>query len=115
MNWVTQAEAVEAAKTRKGAIECTRKKWRQVCRATKKELIANDYKLGECALCWRYFFADLERASCPLPCGEPDVCCPEWQAARYALHNWSHDQSPENWRKWGKAKRAVLARLERIK
>ena len=116
ISWVTESEAKEAAKTRKGAIACSFKKWEQLCRATQVELAILKRDEPPCALCYRYRW---KQQQCPLVgrlCDDPfPSCCGHWQDAHAALIDWSCDKTLANFRKWRTAARAMRDRIKAIK
>lgn len=120
MQWLTEREAKKAAKTRKGAIACSRKKWKQLSTATQTEVIA----LGNeppCALCRRYYLVSskFQHKTCPIRTQADQItgntCCQEWRSAASARYAFIYRPTLANFRKWRKAARAMLSRLTAIK
>ena len=123
MNWVTEKEVAEAAKTRKGAIAISRKAWLQRYRATKKELEriidTGDWKGRRyimiyeslCGLCVYYSYDGRQGKNCggcPLKENDPDLCCSEWREVKDSVDNF-------NYKAYHKAAGRMYRRLLKIK
>ena len=119
MKWITDEEATEAARTKKGAIAASLKKWDQLARATKQEMLDLDSDEPPCALCKRYIWGNFKHASCPLykesECTRGrTTCCAEYETAARTRMAWEDNEAPSNWRKWRKAARAMRDKIEAL-
>ncbi len=111
MDWITQDYVkAEAKKGRKQALECTRLHWQQLVKAGLKELekalyervsIYNEY----CAMCGKYYPLC---SRCPLRCHNV------WDEAYDKFREWEKNSTRSNWRKWKKAAKAMLAKIDRL-
>ena len=98
MEWLTEKEVAAAAKkSKRAAIACSKKHWKQNYTATEEEIdeYCDNYRIvnaDSCALCVRYTIIDEEGdvedtdcAACPLG---PNRCCDEYYAAADAFDKW---------------------------
>lgn len=117
MKWQTR-ETVKraAAKGAKAALSASIVHWRQLCKATPKELDDASFNEADCALCERHFKDSCD--GCPLE--EPELCCAHDETpfrrayrARKNIYDDTLTSSPE-WKDWQKAARKMLKVLEGI-
>ena len=114
MNWLTQKQVKdEAKKGRKAALFCCWLHWHQCTTATNKEIIERRIRIegmicfNYCAMCRKYFDWPNDCPKCVLQCHEM------WRVAERILSNLQYYTTSDNYHKWRKASRAILAKIER--
>ena len=109
MNWLTQTEIKEAAKTVATAMDCSVKHWRQLATATFRELVWAAKRFGTdltntyyCALCVKH---GLCRENCPIGKYSGDSVCGNtpYSKAADAWECFLANHSLLNYRKFHKA------------
>jgi len=125
MDWLTMEEVERAAKKgRKAAIECSKKHWKQLSRATKDELseVEEPYSIVKdlfCALCHRYRMAKNSCKRCPLYDSEHDpgdngLCCEECSLALEYYGEMCYDRTEKKFEAWQKTAKAMYRKLCRV-
>jgi len=120
MKWLTIEQIKAAAeKSTEEALKCSLEHWRQLCNASKKELLmAYEEGLtgaeGEyCALCHRFVHMCGKHACihCPLKGKIRDICCSEWRKASAAFEDLWEGYGTH--KKFVKAARRMRDRIKR--
>lgn len=113
MEWLTIEQVKKEATTPRKALEISIKHWWQNTTATEKELRIyteglfknRPITIGLCGLCTYY---DGECDDCPLKsCDENS----EYHQADIAITNWWYNKTPENFKLWQQAARAMHKKL----
>lgn len=120
MKWLTRKEVIKAAKSKRSAIACSKKHWKQNYTATEEELDENQYYALDaalCALCERYDDYNQKRnncerlsgAMCPVYSDDKYRCSKEYSEAEDAYDAWKYTNG--DFSAWQKAAKAMYDRL----
>ena len=113
MRWLTQAEVkIAAKKSKRAAIACSKKHWKQNATATQKETEAGKGGLTDdrlCALCQRYGEPSCE--GCPLKKSYKCYCCKVYHDADDAYGSWDNGYGSGKFSTWQKKAKAMYDKL----
>ncbi len=112
MRWLTQAEVkIAAKKSKRAAIACSKKHWKQNATATQKETAGKGGLTDEglCALCQRYGEPSCE--GCPLKKSYKCYCCKVYHDADDAYESWGNGYGSGKFSTWQKKAKAMYDKL----